>query len=99
MARKSMTRTTRTARKRIEFVLEDAPGRNVAVAGTFNDWKPAKLLTDKTGTGVYVAVMLLEPGVYEYKFVVDGEWKLDERNPNFAPNSLGTLNSVLHVED
>ena len=29
---------------------------------------------------------------------VDGEWKLDEGNPNFAPNSLGTLNSVLVVD-
>ena len=42
--------------------------------------------------------MLLEPGTYEYKFVVDGEWKLDESNPNFAPNSLGSLNSVLVVD-
>ena len=28
-----------------------------------------------------------------------GEWKLDERNPNFAPNDLGTLNSILVVEE
>ena len=42
--------------------------------------------------------MMLEPGTYEYKFVVDGEWKLDSNNPNFAPNDLGTLNSVLVVE-
>ena len=98
MPRKNMAKTTRSARRRVEFRFEDLPGRNVAVAGTFNDWKPAKLMTDKNGNGVYVAVMLLEPGTYEYKFVVDGEWRLDERNPNFAPNDLGTLNSVLYVE-
>lgn len=39
----------------------------------------------------------LAPGTYEYKFVVDGEWVLDESNPNFAANDFGTLNSVINV--
>ncbi len=98
MTRKNMAKAPRSARRRIEFVLEDAPGKNVAVAGSFNEWKPAKLMTDKLGNGVYTAIMLLEPGRYEYKFVVDGDWKLDDRNPNFTPNEHGTLNSVLNVE-
>lgn len=42
--------------------------------------------------------MMLEPGVYEYKFVINGEWKIDERNPNFVPNDIGSLNSVLELE-
>lgn len=67
-------------------------------AGTFNDWTPDRPLLDKEGNGVYSCRMMLEPGTYEYKFVVDGEWKLDSNNPNFAPNDLGTLNSVLVVE-
>ena len=38
------------------------------------------------------------PGTYEYKFCVDGQWQPDPENPNFMPNDLGTLNSVLVVE-
>ena len=39
----------------------------------------------------------MEPGDHQYKFVVDGEWRLDAANPNFVPNDFGTLNSLLTV--
>ena len=32
----------------------------------------------------YEIVMYLKPGYYEYKFIVNGNWILDETNPNFA---------------
>lgn len=98
MARKNMAKTPRAPRRAVTFILEDAPGKDVRVDGSFNGWKPEKQLVDKENTGFYSCRMLLEPGTYEYKFVVDGEWKLDESNPNFAPNSLGSLNSVLVVD-
>ena len=60
---------------------------------------PDKQLVDKNGDGIYTGMMMLEPGVYEYKFVVNGEWRLDDRNPNFKPNDVGSLNSVLVVEE
>ena len=65
---------------------------------TADNGKTYQWLLDKEGNGVYSCRMMLEPGTYEYKFVVDVEWKLDSNNPNFAPNDLGTLNSVLVVE-
>ena len=34
----------------------------------------------------------------QYKFVVDGQWRLDGSNGCFAPNGFGELNSVLKVE-
>ena len=98
MTRKNMTKTPRSPRRRVEFIVEDAPGRDIAIAGSFNGWACDRKMVDKNGDGVYRCIMQLEPGTYEYKFVVDGEWKLDERNPNFAPNSLGSLNSVLVVD-
>lgn len=55
-------------------------------------------LVDKNGDGIYTGTNVLEPGVYEYKFVINGEWKIDERNPNFVPNDIGSLNSVLELE-
>ncbi len=86
-------------RRRVEFVIEAGQGKTVAVAGSFNDWDPAaKILADKKDEGVYRGVLMLPPGEYEYKFVVDGDWRIDENNPCFASNDLGTLNSVLRVE-
>jgi len=82
----------------VTFVLEETPGRRVAVAGSFNEWKPERELADRNGDGVYRARLMLEPGEYQYKFVVDGEWRLDPANPNFVPNDFGSLNSILVVK-
>ena len=91
--------TPAPVRRRVEFVIEAGPGKNVSVAGSFNDWDPAaKVLSDRKGDGVYRGCLMLLPGEYEYKFVVDGNWQIDANNPCFASNDLGTLNSVLKVE-
>ena len=80
----------------VVFSLEMPPGRTVGVAGSFNDWDPATTpMKYDPKEHVYRGSITLGPGEYEYKFVVDGEWFLDESNPNFYPNDFGTLNSVL----
>ena len=86
-----------SGRRNVTFVCEDAPGRQIFVAGSFSDWEPKYRLTDRAGDGKYSCRILLEPGDYQYKFVVDGEWRLDAANPNFVPNDYGTLNSLLTV--
>ncbi|MBR7145764.1 MAG: glycogen-binding domain-containing protein [Lentisphaeria bacterium] len=86
-------------RRRVVLTADLGPGKNVSIAGNFNDWDPtAKAMLDKNGDGVYRCTLLLKPGKYEYKFVIDGVWCVDTSNPNFAPNDLGTLNSLLIVE-
>ena len=86
-----------SGRRSVTFVCEDAPGRQIFVAGSFNGWEPRNPLTDRAGNGKYSCRIFLEPGEYQYKFVVDGEWRLDAANPNFVPNDFGTLNSLLTV--
>ena len=83
----------------VTLTYEDVPGRTVMVAGSFNDWQPVKQLTDKNGDGVYRCRLKLAAGEYQYKFVVDGVWCLDSANPNFTPNDIGSLNSVLSVKN
>ena len=82
----------------VNLIYEDVPGRTVMVAGSFNNWQPEKQLLDKNGDGVYRCRLSLQPGEYQYKFVVDGVWCLDSSNPNFVPNDIGSLNSVLIVK-
>ncbi|MEA4863453.1 MAG: glycogen-binding domain-containing protein [Victivallaceae bacterium] len=97
--KKTKNTKERAAKRRVGFTYEGPAGRKVCVAGSFNDWDPAcKQLEYKSASGVYTGILMLEPGSYEYKFVVDGEWQLDVNNPNFAHNDFGSLNSMLVVE-
>ncbi|MDD3886256.1 MAG: glycogen-binding domain-containing protein [Victivallaceae bacterium] len=98
MAERMSKKGKRETKKRVAFKVNAEAGKQVFVAGSFNDWQPTKELCDKQGTGEYVGILMLTPGVYEYKFVIDGEWRLDENNPNFKPNSMGTLNSILEIK-
>ena len=74
-------------------------GHNVSLAGVFNDWDPARtpmLYCDEKKS--YICILTLSSGEYEYKLVVDGQWMLDEGNPNFVSNDFGTLNSIVVVK-
>lgn len=73
---------------------------NVFLAGTFNDWNDSKTrMTDADGDGTYTVTLLLSPGSYQYKFVVDGQWKQDPNNQQGVPDGFGGQNSVLRVDD
>ena len=67
------------------------------MAGTFNDWRPGVTPTVSLGDGRWVKVLVLRPGVYEYRLMVDGEWMPDPRASETAPNPFGEMNSVLEV--
>ena len=85
--------------QRVHFSFKSVPGRKVALAGSFNDWDPDSApMADTKGVGNYGCSVTLPPGNSEYKFVVDGEWILDDDNPEFASNDFGTLNSVVKVK-
>lgn len=87
-----------TGKKRVTLDCDAEPGRDVFVSGTFNNWdarrKPMKAVE---GSGRYRAVLMLPPGQYEYKFVVDDDWRIDVNNPHWIPNGFGSLNSVIDV--
>ena len=89
---------TISARRAVTFNFADAPGQQVFLSGSFNNWQMNKPMKEKNGTGVYSCRLLLEPGEYQYKFVVNGQWRLDSENPCFVPNGFGELNSLLQVE-
>jgi len=39
----------------------------------------------------------LIPGLYAYKFLVDGQWVNDPNNPRTVANQFGSLNNVIEV--
>ncbi|KAL1365366.1 hypothetical protein AAHE18_03G283200 [Arachis hypogaea] len=71
---------------------------NVQVLGTFDGWSQGEHLSPEY-TGSYTrfsTTLMLRPGRYEIKFLVDGEWKL---SPEFPIIGEGlTKNNLLVVE-
>lgn len=76
----------------------DGRPNEVYLAGTFNDWDPgADRMRDEDGDGVYELTLLLEPGAYQYKYVVDGTWKEDPHAASYEDDGYGGKNSVVSV--
>jgi diguanylate cyclase (GGDEF)-like protein len=74
------------------------PVRSVALVGNFNNWDKDYDFMQPVGGGEYEFVISLNPGVYQYKFVLDGtEWIPDPTCPERCPDTMGGDNSVLRV--
>lgn len=73
-----------------------ADAQVVALAGSFNEWNQSQLLFGREGDD-WVCRLDLSPGVYTYKFVVDGNWLLDPSNPSTQEDEAGNVNNVLEV--
>ena len=69
----------------------------VNLAGDFNDWMPHTSPLARVEEGDYEIRMKLAPGRYRYRYVIDGRWTHDERNPYSELNEYGELNSVVEV--
>jgi 1,4-alpha-glucan branching enzyme len=74
------------------------PGaKQVCVAGSFNGWKPERSPLVPLGDGRFAADLTVDPGRYEYLFVVDGQWVPDPKATETVQNPFGGKNSVLTV--
>ena len=85
------------AMKTVQVEFNHPTAVSVAIAGTFNDWRPEVSPMVLLGNGRWVKELVLPPGAYEYRLVVDGEWMPDPRAKEVAPNPFGEMNSVLKV--
>lgn len=89
--------TQKPKRRRVNFSL-DAPGAEIVhIAGDFNSWDHHKHPMKMSRNGVWQKTMMLFPGRYEYRFLVDGQWTNDQQNPATCPNCYGTFNHVITV--
>jgi hypothetical protein len=72
----------------------------IFLAGSFNGWNPGDpqyALEDLEGDGKWSITIPIDPGSYQYKFVIDGAWTQDESNPESAPDGFGGNNSIINV--
>jgi len=76
-------------------------GQTEAVSGVgmkanFNGWNASANPLEKQGDK-WITTLFLEPGLYEYLIVEDGEEMLDSNNPDKKDNGMGGFNSVLSI--
>lgn len=85
-------------RRKVTFSIEAASAAEVILMGDFNHWNPKKHPMKTGDSGIWTKSVILDPGEYEYKFLVDGQWWEDPKNDRSRINEFGTKNSVLSIE-
>lgn len=82
----------------LDFVFKNNAAREVYLVGDFNNWSitPESLLW-RRDSGVWQKRVLLPPGRYRYKYVVDGRWTHDPDNNCVVPNPYGDVDSLIDV--
>jgi len=73
--------------------------KSIAVVGDFNDWDPTRnLLADENNDGIWTVTLKLEPGRYEYMFILDGQkWVPDPSAYRYVSDGFGNKNAVLEI--
>lgn len=82
----------------VMFSYYDPVATDVQLAGDFSGWKPIDhALVRADQDRIWKCVVDLDPGRYQYKFIVDGEWKIDPHNEEVIVDEKGVSNSSLRV--
>ncbi len=89
---------TNAGAKGVVFTFKDPHVRDVQLAGDFNNWIPDQGVETRHGPGgTWEKVVRLGPGVYQYRYFVDGEWTPAPSNPRRVEGPAGGVNSVLII--
>ena len=80
----------------VRLIIVKPGARTVQVAGDFNGWTPAPLT--EVSDGAWAVTLPIEPGRYEYMYVVDGQqWIADPFAAEQNEDGFGSRNAVLDV--
>ena len=95
MAKKQQKKET--GKKRVTFTWEASWANEVILMGDFNKWNAKTHPMKKDEGGIWEKTVMLSPGRYEYRFLVNGQWENDPKNDQVCVNSFGTQNNIVHI--
>jgi 1,4-alpha-glucan branching enzyme len=84
-------------RRSVKFEITSMEAESVFLVGDFNGWNEKKHPMKQNGRGIWRKTVMVAPGTYEYKFMVDGRWESDPKNENYSINCYGTRNSLIQI--
>jgi 1,4-alpha-glucan branching enzyme len=91
-----MARTKR-ATKEQQFSFRAPSALSVQLLGDFTQWEKQPVHLKKENDGIWRTNVSLEPGIYHYRFVVDGEWHDDPDCTLRVANPFGGENMIREV--
>ena len=91
-------KTSSKESKKVSFVYHRKEAKKVYLLGDFNNWEVSKkyeMKLDKDGK--WKREISLEPGVYQYKYFVDGKWVEDKSNPISKISLSKGITSIIEI--
>ncbi len=85
----------KNAKKKVDFSFYAPLSLRVEVAGSFSNWEPVLLVKDDNGH--WRGSVEIAPGMYEYRFLVDGRWENAQGDLPTVDNGMGSRNNLLEV--
>ncbi|OGF66866.1 MAG: hypothetical protein A2Y62_21920 [Candidatus Fischerbacteria bacterium RBG_13_37_8] len=82
--------------KKIVFKIYAPEAQEIYLTGDFNEWDYRSLSMVKREDGVWEVEQELLPGEYQYKYIIDGRWEIDNRQEMRA-NEFGTMNNIIKI--
>ncbi|KAI6232366.1 AMPKBI domain-containing protein [Aphelenchoides besseyi] len=72
------------------------PPRMVHLSGSWDGWKQKIPLVKSTSD--FSTIINLNPGKYEYKYLIDGKWQLDNQAPR-SEGQNGVMNNTVNIDE
>jgi len=88
----------RKATQRIPFAVRMEKANEVVVTGDFTGWARDGVRLTREKEGTWRTVLELPRGEYQYRLLVDGEWRDDPGAARRVPNGFDGCNGILTVE-
>lgn len=100
MIHKQIIRTKQATMCRLTFVLPELIwADSVFVVGDFNHWDTAALPMQQDAHGQWKATIEVEAGgVYQFRYLCDGDWVNDNQADAYYANDYGGHNSVVMTD-
>jgi 1,4-alpha-glucan branching enzyme len=87
----------RSAHKEVTFKVQAEGARQVVVTGDFTGWSTEGIRLRKIRNAEWTATLTLAPGQYQYRLLIDGQWRDDPQAERRVLNPFGSNNCVLVV--
>jgi 1,4-alpha-glucan branching enzyme len=94
----SLTKDKNSKPKKINFEIVAPEADTVFLVGDFNEWNVSAHPLRCNSNGTWNTSLKLAPGRYEYRFLIDGEWRNDPNSGDFVSNPFGSDNCVIILD-
>jgi 1,4-alpha-glucan branching enzyme len=90
--------TKKLPKQKVTFALLAPEAQRVILLGDFSGWERQPVNMKRLKDGRWEATLSLAEGKYEYRYLVDGQWRDDPDCPARAPNAFGSQNCIRIVD-